>query len=243
MTTHDAHQGARLDGEVSRLTSIHDLYEQGRDRISQLVRQGDVSAPVPTCPGWAVRDVLAHVVGVSADVTSGNIQGAATEPWTAAQLALRADRSVDELLVEWQEVGPQLAQLLDHLGDGGHEVLFDVTTHEHDIRAALDRPGARGHESIADGIRYLTARLIGRRMDERHLPPLEIVTELGTFVAGTTDLPAARLEAPAFEIFRALLGRRSTAQISGLEWSVESGTYMDVLVDPRVTVPARDVAE
>ena len=98
------------------MTSLGELYEQGRERIRALVLEGDPGAGVPTCPGWRVRDVLAHVVGVSADLTTGNIAGATTAPWTAAQLEQRKDRPVEELLAEWDDAGPQLAAMADHLG-------------------------------------------------------------------------------------------------------------------------------
>lgn len=225
------------------MTSLGELYEQGRERIRALVLEGDPGAAVPTCPGWRVRDVLAHVVGVSADLTTGNIAGATTAPWTAAQLEQRKDRPVEELLAEWDDAGPQLAAMADHLGAAGHELLFDLTTHEHDLRAALARPGARDHEAVSDALRYLLPGPVGSRVDGRGLPRLEVVTELGTFVAGSADGPPVRLEAPAFEVFRAVLGRRSEAQIRGYDWSTEPAAHLEVLEDPRVTMPPDPVTE
>ncbi|WP_225433646.1 maleylpyruvate isomerase N-terminal domain-containing protein [Mycolicibacterium mucogenicum] len=43
------------------------------DRIVELVSAPDVSvdAPVAACPGWSVRDVLAHMAGVAQDWAAG----------------------------------------------------------------------------------------------------------------------------------------------------------------------------
>ena len=46
----------------------------------------DPATPMPTCPGWTVKELFAHVSGVAADVLAGNIAEAGTEPWVAAQL-------------------------------------------------------------------------------------------------------------------------------------------------------------
>ena len=51
------------------------------------------------------------------------------------------------------------------------------------------------------------------------------------------------MKAPAFEIMRALSGRRSAAQISAYDWSVDPAPYLPALVDGPFTMPAADIAE
>src|SRR5437763_12958509 len=92
--------------------TIAETYAEGRQRITDLVREaGDRGAatPVPTCPGWTVQDVVAHLTGVCADVLAGNVADVATDPWTDAQVKARRDRSIDEVLAEWADVAPQVA--------------------------------------------------------------------------------------------------------------------------------------
>ena len=98
------------------------IYAEGRTRLTELVASADPeqhTVRVPGCPEWVVRDVIAHVTGVCADVLAGNIAGVATEAWTAAQVAERKDRSLPEILAEWSEVAPQV----DEPRDGIHEWL------------------------------------------------------------------------------------------------------------------------
>lgn len=224
------------------MTKVSELYEQGRARISELAREGPADAAVPACPGWTVQDVVAHVVGVCADALAGNLDGVTTEPWTAAQVEQRRGRSIEELLAEWAEVGPPIAAAADELGPAGHQLLFDLTTHEHDIRGGLDRPGARDSEAVADAAQFVSG-LVGPMIDGRRLAPLEVVTEAGTFVFGSGDQPPGRLEAPAFEVVRAVSGRRSAAQIRGMAWSVDPGPYLPALVGGPFTMAAADVEE
>jgi uncharacterized protein (TIGR03083 family) len=224
-------------------STVHDMYEQGRARISELAREAAGGEPVATCPQWTVKDVLAHVTGVCADVLAGNIEGAATDPWTAAQVEQRRERTVDELLAEWEEVGPPVAQMADQFGPAGHQLLFDLTTHEHDLRAALGRPGARDVEAVADGLRFVTTGLVAGAIDGRGLAPLELVTEAGTFTVGSGDPAPVRVEASAFELLRALSGRRSEAQIRAYAWSDDPSPYLPAFVGGPFTMPADDIVE
>src|SRR5882672_10646292 len=93
------------------MTDVAALYAEGRARVTGLVEglsDEDAKAPVPTCPQWSVHDVLAHVTGVCADVLSGNIGGVASNPWTAAQVDARRNKTLAEILAEWNELAPQV---------------------------------------------------------------------------------------------------------------------------------------
>src|SRR5436309_16089627 len=99
------------------MTDVAALYAEGRGRVTALVEglsDEDAKAPVPTCPGWTVHDVLAHVTGVCADVLGGNIEGVATDPWTDAQVQARKGRSVAEIVDEWSEIAPQVEAMAVH---------------------------------------------------------------------------------------------------------------------------------
>ena len=65
-----------------------------RVRVIELVRDVDpavLDRPAAATPGWRVRDVLAHMVGVSDDVVNGRLDGIASDEWTGAQVERRRD--------------------------------------------------------------------------------------------------------------------------------------------------------
>lgn len=78
--------------------ALSQLYEDSRARLLALVTALDergLDAPVPACPGWRVRDVVAHLTAVAEDVLEGRLTGPPTEEQSAAQVArFPTDRSL-----------------------------------------------------------------------------------------------------------------------------------------------------
>ncbi|MGH2760230.1 MAG: maleylpyruvate isomerase N-terminal domain-containing protein, partial [Actinomycetota bacterium] len=54
--------------------------------------------PVPATPEWSMTDVIAHLAGILADIRAGNLEGVATDPWTAKQVEARRGRKIPQLL-------------------------------------------------------------------------------------------------------------------------------------------------
>jgi hypothetical protein len=151
-------------------------------------------------------------VGRCADINAGQIEGAGTDPWTAAQLAGRTGRSCDELLEEWEREAPAFEQILPVVKPP--RPLYDVVVHEQDIRGAVGVPGGRD----SDGVVLLFGVALNRlteTFDDAGLPGLEVETAKGTFVAGT-GASSSRWAVEWYELFRSMCGRRSAAQIRAL---------------------------
>jgi uncharacterized protein (TIGR03083 family) len=206
-----------------------ELYAEGRQRIVGMVTglaPEQAAATVPTCPDWSVADVLAHLTGICADVLAGNTAGVATDPWTAAQVSARRGRNIDELVAEWSDAAPQVEALAEAFPpELGAQWIADLTTHEHDIRTAIEQPGARDSAGVETGLDFIVAFGFQPSVAAHGLPPIEIRTADKTWPA-TGKLMGAALEGPSFELFRALTGRRSAAQIRSLAWSVNPEPYL-----------------
>ena len=65
-----------------------DAYDGTRVRVDELVRDAGVAVDtaLPACPGWTVRDAVAHMVGLVHDIVDENTQAYASAPWTSAQI-------------------------------------------------------------------------------------------------------------------------------------------------------------
>lgn len=226
-----------------------ETYAEGRVRLTELVAgltTEEAAAPVPACPEWTVKDVLAHVTGICADVLAGKLDGVATEPWTAAQVEARRQRTLDEVLEEWSTVAPQVEGFADQFpGRVGDQWIFDLTTHEHDVRGALGLPGARDSAGITIGLDFVVTEGFAAGLSARGLSPLEVRAGDRSWVAGAKPdaTTGAAVEAPAFEMFRAMAGRRSVAQIAGFTWSGDPAPYLPTFEFGPFTPSSTDLKE
>jgi hypothetical protein len=173
----------------------------------------DWSTPVPCTPEWTARDVLSHVSGIPDDAFAGRMEGAPGEAWTAAQVARNRDASVDELLERWAQQASDFADVLESMGE--RRPPLDLHTHEHDLRHALDRPGARSNvivETAGYGLASVgsvAVRLVIELDDGR------------VVVSGDTDGSAevTLRDVSVFELFRSRTGRRSREQVLDYDWT------------------------
>jgi uncharacterized protein (TIGR03083 family) len=249
------------------------LYAAVRGRVSDLLREvGDEGAatPVPLCPGWSVHDVVSHLVGACADVLDGNLEGVATDAWTAAQVDKRRDATVADLVAEWDEKGGQVGAMLPAFpGRAGSQVLVDASTHEADIRHALGRPGARDGANWDVGADFVVRVIIDPTFSAQGLGPVEITAGTQRWLAGGGSgdavvnaevLMASVLSPPTeepergpavgsllsepFELVRALTGRRSLAQVAAMKWDgVDARAYAEAAVAYPFSPAPADVDE
>lgn len=192
---------------------------------------------VPACPDWTVRDLLAHMVGLGVDVVAGDEPDDHNATWTGKHVTERRDHDVAALVAEWQAVaGP----LQDWMRANNVRPLGDVIIHEQDLRGALGVPG--GHDSA--GMRAIRERFAERFAPRvADLPPIALVGDTWTWTSrGSVEDAAVVLRASDFDLARALVTRRSAAQLRS--WTVrgEVGPYLDAfaMLGP---LPATDLTE
>ncbi len=190
--------------------------------------------PVPACPQWTVRQVFAHQAGVAADILGGRLDGVTTDAWTDRQVAERADRSLTEILDEWDGDAPRVLEAMAPMADAvDPRMVIDIWTHDQDVRSAVDRPGHRDDATATWVAERLQANA-ERRFIGADLSP--------TAVAFGSDPVDVAVVADPFEFSRAAVGRRSPAQVSGWAWSVEDPDPYVALI-PVFTARSTDLIE
>jgi len=221
-------------------------YAQMRERLSAVLADVDdataAAAPVPACPGWSVADLTAHVYGVAQDVADGNVDGAGTDPWTASQVERFAPMGLSTMVEQWNAIAPGLEEALSGFpAEITARIVFDSGTHEHDLRGALGRPGAREADTVVIGLEFMAGGLDGFATG-RGLPGLELVTPGVTSTIG--DGPVrVRLATDTFSLYRVLAGRRSVSQILALPWEGDATPYLSVFDGAPMRPPAGDLVE
>jgi hypothetical protein len=191
-------------------------YKALRARVREVVEAAPpdaFDAIVPATPAWRVHDIVAHIVGITDDVVHGRLDGIASDPWTQAQVDARAGATATDMFSEWDEFGPPFEEMLAAApAEIAGQAIFDAATHEHDLRNAIGAPGARDSDAVISGWEWIVdARTRGGA------PALRFANEEGEQLSGVGDV-VARIAAPRFELFRAVSGRRTAAEISNFDW-------------------------
>lgn len=191
-------------------------YRSVRGRLTDLLteetaRRPDAwDVPVSACPGWRVRDVLAHLVGILEDGRAGRLSGPPGPEQTAEQVDRHRDDDPAGLLVTWAALAELSEEFFTRVG--AWPAAIDALSHEHDVRHALGVPGAREHEDV-------------RAVAEVLLPspdqPYAVVLDGRT----ATDARPT-LSTDPFTWVRVRMGRRSRDEVLALDWSADPSAVL-----------------
>jgi uncharacterized protein (TIGR03083 family) len=182
-------------------------YERVRELVTGL---GDEQAgtTVPACPGWTVRELLAHMIGLDADVVRGDEPDDHNSEWTQRQVDARADIPVEDLLAEWASVAGPLRAWMEA---NNSRPLGDIVIHEQDLRGALGVPGAQD----TDGLHSLRDRMVGGFAGQVDgLAPVALVGDDWQWCSSGAPADAdVVVRASDFDLTRAVMSRRSERQL------------------------------
>jgi uncharacterized protein (TIGR03083 family) len=226
------------------VSDVGSAYAEGRRRLTDLVADLDDDAaamPVPACPAWSVHDVIAHLTGVCTDVLAGRIEGVGTDSWTDAQVTARRAVPLKDVVAEWNEVAPAVEAMSGAFGRAGHQWVGDQALHEHDVRGALGRPGARDSETIDLGLGFMVPGFLDAVAALR-LPALEVQVGERRWSSGEGE-PAVQLALEPFDALRSLCGRRSLDQLRALPWTGDPEPYLEAFTWGPFTPPPTAVPE
>ena len=199
-------------------------YERAYDRILEIVDDSVADVGVAACPGWTVKDVVAHLAGfLDAYRTDG--RNAFGPGWGDKQVEKRRDKSLQECIDEWAELFKDPGGLFE--SDLSAVAVSDILAHEQDIRSAIDRPGGEDDENIVPSAEMALA-WVEKGAQKAGLPPLRIVTEDIDRQIGEGE-PAATLRASTLELFRTLHGRRTVDQVRKMDWDGDPEPWLEVL--------------
>jgi uncharacterized protein (TIGR03083 family) len=206
---------------VERDVDCGALYRGKREELLSLVRsldEGELRTVVPATPAWTVRDVVAHLVGIPADLNAQRFDAPDADAWTARQVAERRTASVCELEAEWEAEALRFEDGLRLLGYGiGSHYVGDLLQHSQDVREAL------GREDLADDVALAVA--LDFYLDEFSQALAAngvgaVVVRVGddSWTAGAGDV-VATVSASRLPLLRAFGGRLPTGSVRGLAWT------------------------
>jgi uncharacterized protein (TIGR03083 family) len=186
------------------------MYRESQRRVRDLLTPltaAELELNVPACPLWSVRDVLAHLTGVSASIADGSGAYPASTEWTRGHVEARRGHTVRQMFDEWEQHTPVLTRL-PLTSMSWLPVLHDTLSHEADIRGAIGAPQLPGDVLAAAYPLLLTG--FARRLSRFGTVRLELDEQPVELGRGEPDLV---VQTSRFEFWRGAFGRRSPSQL------------------------------
>lgn len=222
------------------MPDLSDGYHSTRRRITELAAtlgDDELALAVPACPAWKVHDLLTHVVGVPEALASGSFPAGNRQAWLDGVVEERRGVPVPELLERWEACEAATSAVVD---GGGSLLLIDLVSHEHDLRGAVGRPGARGVPEV---------RAIVQLMLEQFAPVIS-GAGLGAFVVDSGEVrwasqfvrPGCTIRVDPWEATRVLMSRRTAGEVRALPLSGDVEPYLQLL-DAHSPLPAASLGE
>jgi uncharacterized protein (TIGR03083 family) len=187
-----------------------DAYRATKTRIVDLVAtvsDDDWSRTVPACPDWTVHNLLSHMVGISAELGAGRYPTGDLAAWLADLVDTRRDTRVQVLLDEWTRA----VDVAEPMYTPNGLLLVDLVVHEHDLRRAVEQPGAR--DSVQ--VKRILPLILGSLADPLRAADLgAVVVREGDCTWRSHDTPDGWIiDASPWEATRMLESRRTAAEL------------------------------
>ena len=156
------------------------------ERLVEAAVAADLTAAVPACPGWAVRDVLEHVAEVYEEKLRCVVDDAYPEPWPPAWPAERDPvawvrdahtRLYKALSERWPDQhAPTWYPPDQTVGFWGRRMAQETAVHRVDVESARRAPGPVDAELARDGVDEILAVMLAGDWSDDPEPPAGTVS-------------------------------------------------------------------
>ncbi|MBK3581523.1 maleylpyruvate isomerase family mycothiol-dependent enzyme [Streptomyces sp. MBT65] len=130
-----------------------------RDALIPLLRarpDDDFALATLACPGWTVRDVLAHCAAALTRVVEGRFEKGVFSPEANDRdIAARADRTNAQVLDELERGMTEAGAAIARAGGALDAVALGEWVHAGDVRDVLGAPGAYGGQGLGSALTLL----------------------------------------------------------------------------------------
>jgi Mycothiol maleylpyruvate isomerase N-terminal domain len=210
------------------------VYERARRRFVLTIgglQESELATVVPATPDWSVRDVLAHVVGLTADLNAQRFpdrEDIGGTLWGARQVASRRTTPIADIITEWTREAPEFEEGLRLFGyDEGCHFVADLHAHHQDVRSALGLSPDDEPITIALSLDHYLG-FVDTILRANQWGTLDVIAGNEQRTLGGAGQRHAVLKGSAFEVLRAFSARRSRRQLRELGREGDLDSLLDV---------------
>ena len=208
-----------------------ELYAHASERLAKALASlsaDQAAAAVPACPGWTVKDVLAHVSGLVAETLAGVPLPRGSEAATARQVTDRAAMSLSEVLDEWRANADAFAEFGTSDPAYVAALTADLVVHTGDIAEALDVEIDLGPEVVAKVAARYGEMLVARCAEQADTALTLEFADSGISLGSASGSELLTLTVTAALFVRSVSGRRTRSQVAALEFAGDPTRVLDV---------------
>jgi hypothetical protein len=221
------------------MTDLLAPYQRTRGRVCTLLLDATPDAlarTVPACPAWSVHDLAAHLVGIPAALADGRLPSGDVNVWLQEIVDERHDQEVGTLVDEWQTLDGVIEPMLQ----GGGALMFaDLAVHEHDLRAALERPD---HDALeVDALVTFALEFVAAPASDAGLGAVVVEHDGRSWRSHDVDA-GWTLHVEPWEAVRALYSRRTADEVRALPADGDADPYIP-LIEAHLPLPERSLGE
>ena len=211
------------------------VYEGIRGRFVSIVAPltpDRLNGRVPATPDWSVHDVLAHVVGITADLNRQHFpqpDDVGGSKWASAQVDSRRSSGVEQIIREWDRESDDFEEGLRAFGyEVGSHFVADLHAHYSDVRHAFGLTADPDPLAIQVSLDHYLG-FIDQLLDGSAWGEVELAAGGQTWRLGSPGLHRAKVAAEPFELLRAVSARRSLRQVRELDWTGDVDELLELL--------------
>lgn len=206
-------------------------YSAVRDELIGSLGRIDQTAAlvtVPACPTWTVKDVVAHVCGLNAELLADIPGPLGSDEATTRQVADRASFSLREVLDEWKSMDPALHRRFGENLGRATALLADLVVHVYDLEELLAQPTvAAAAATPMSAHRYIP--LLQERVADVTQTALTITLDDGSHwpAPDAEMVNSVAVETSAHRFIRGVAGRLTRADVEAFTWSADPSDILD----------------
>lgn len=217
-------------------------YRHARLRMEEIAADLDddeVELVVDACPAWRVKDLFAHVTGIAVDLGSGNAPSGDTQAWVDRQVDERRDTPLAAVVAEWSRAAVRFESMIEVAPAQLWGLTYDTVVHEHDLRAAVGRPGARESDGV-EVAAELGLKLVKGDLARAGLPAVLVSIDGRDYRVGAGD-PELSWSGSAFDCLRLLGSRRTLDEMKRAGFVGDLDGFLSGLL--HMELPVRSLGE
>lgn len=213
---------------TDQATTTPHVYAAVRNELIDGLVELDAAAaslPVPACPAWTVKDVVAHVTGLNAEYLAG-LTGLGSDEATIRQVRDRATVTLADIAAEWGSLADRIAERFASDEYMASALLADLVVHVYDLVEVLAQPtNEAAGATPTSAHRYVP--LLQQRLLEKMQIALSVELADGTRWPASEGEQAMTLHTDPHSFLRGVTGRLTRQQVEAFEWSADPTAILD----------------